>query len=132
MGASNRPLSFIHTKSHIMAQNYIESGERFEYVVPTGETITSGQIVKVGSLAGVALGSGVEGDTVVIALKGVYKLVNDNNENIPLGATLYLDATNEITTSPDDGETPAVPHTPFGWAWSASANSSQPIFVKLK
>lgn len=81
-------------------KNYIQEGDCFEVVTPSGG-YTSGQIVVVGDTAGIAAGTYVEGQVAIIKTKGVYEVVKDSSA-IAQGAKLYIDTgaattNNEVT-----------------------------------
>jgi predicted RecA/RadA family phage recombinase len=115
-----------------MAQNHISPGKRLKYVIPSATTITSGQLVKVGDIVGVALGSGTTGDEVIIALSEAFLVKKKAAQAFTQGVKLYINAANEATTDADDGGTPtAVDHVVLGWAYEAAASADTEAAVKL-
>lgn len=114
-----------------MAQNFRESGELLDYVVGTGETITSGQVVVKGGIVGVSLHDGVEGDKVVIKTDGVFELPKATGV-VNLGDALHLNEDGDLTTDEDDGGTPATAYPLIGYAWRSAISAATVVEVKLK
>jgi predicted RecA/RadA family phage recombinase len=106
-----------------MAQNYIESGERKDFVL--SGTVTSGSIVEIGDMVGVALGSGVSGETIVVALEGVFELPKVTGA-ITIGQKVYSNGSGSITTSDNSGANKVA-----GYAWVAATSSATVVKVKL-
>ena len=106
-----------------MAQNYIESGEVKDFTL--SGTVAAGALVAIGDMVGVALGSGKSGDTIAVALEGVYE-VSKAAGAITIGAKLYL-ASGAVTTTDNSGANVWV-----GWAWTAAASGDATVQVKLK
>lgn len=104
-----------------MAQNYINSGERFEVTAPSAG-ITSGQAVLIGAILGVALTSATVGEKAVVAVTGVYEIPKAAG-SVSQGAALYWDAGNSRLTTTAEGNTLA------GYAYEASSAST--IYCKL-
>lgn len=112
-----------------MAQNYINSGEVFEYTVPSSTTIASGDVVvmAVGGASGVALGSGTEGDQIRVKTCGVFtvpKLTTSGNL-FAIGAKVYYDTSAKKATSDDTKEF-------IGYAYAAAILAATTVQVKLK
>lgn len=106
-----------------MAQNYIESGEIKDFVL--SGTVTSGSIVEMGDLVGVALGSGVSGQTVAVKLEGVFTLEKVTGA-ITLGQKLYSNGSGKVSTSDNSGA-----YKYIGKAWTAAASGDATVSVKL-
>lgn len=111
-----------------MAQNYIESGEVKDFTL--SGTVTSGSIVEIGDMVGVALGSGVSGDKVAVKLKGVFTLPKATGA-ITIGQKLYSKGDGTVTTAADNGGTPATAYKFAGNAWEAATSSATTVAVKL-
>jgi predicted RecA/RadA family phage recombinase len=109
-----------------MAQNFIESGERKDYVL--GGTVTSGQLVEIGDMVGVALGSGVSGETVAVALEGVFEVAKTTGTGtgITLGQKLYSNGSGAVTTDSNSGANKVA-----GYAWTAATTTAAVVQVKL-
>lgn len=107
-----------------MAQNYIQDGDHMPYVVPAATTITSGQLVTIGELVGIALGSGVTGDTVQICLEGVFSVAKASGA-VTQGAKLYHDpATGNVTTTAGSLKL-------AGYAFAPAASGDATVLVNL-
>jgi len=105
-----------------MAQNHIAEGEVWD--VPISATVASGSGIKVGSVIGVALGSGVNGDTIRVAVSGVWELPKASGA-ITQGAPLYWDDTNKRLT------TTATDNTLAGYAYAAAVSGATVVRCKL-
>ena len=105
-----------------MAQNYIESGEVKDFTL--SGTVAAGALVAIGDMVGVALGSGVSGQTIAVSLEGVYEVPKASGA-ITLGQKLYLD-NGAVTTSDNSGANKLV-----GYAWTAAVSAATTVQVKL-
>lgn len=104
-----------------MAQNYIESGERKDYVL--SGTVTSGSLVEIGDMVGVALRSGVSGETITVALEGVFEVPKVSGA-ITLGQKLYSNGSGSVTTTEGSNKV-------AGYAWTAATSGASTVQVKL-
>jgi predicted RecA/RadA family phage recombinase len=114
-----------------MAQNYIESGEVKDHVL--SGTVASGAVVEIGDMVGVALGKGVSGDTVSVALEGVFEVpkVTGSGKAFTLGQKVYSKGDGNVTPDATDGGSPAVNYKLAGYAWIAASTSATTVQVKL-
>lgn len=105
-----------------MAQNHIQRGDVMP--VTLSGTVMSGSGLKVGSLIGVALNSGVSGETIQVQLEGVFELPKASGA-ISQGAALYWDdsAKNLTTTSSSN--------TPAGHAFAGAASGATTVQILL-
>lgn len=111
-----------------MAQNYINSGDTFEYVVPASTTIAAGQPVFIGSnLLGVALGSGTTGQTIQVKTCGAWTLPKATGAGtaIAQGGKAYWDNTAKLVTGV------ATSNTHIGYGYTASATGDATAQIKL-
>lgn len=98
-----------------MAQNFIAPGEVIE--VTLAATVASGGVVKQGSIIGVALQSGVSGDTIQVAICGAFSgLPKATGAAWTKGDMLYWDATNSVLTKTSTSNTFA------GYAYESAAS----------
>lgn len=112
-------------------KNYIQKGEVINFVIPAETDVTSGQIVTIGTVAGVAVTGGDAGDTIAVQLDGVFKLPKASGV-INQGAKVYVSATGEITTAADNGAEPTpVAHVAVGYAFETVASNAPAVAVKL-
>jgi predicted RecA/RadA family phage recombinase len=75
-------------------KNAVYSGETVNYTV--GATpVTSGDVVVIGELRGIAVTSGVEDDVIAVALEGVYEIpkLTTSGQVFAQGAKVYFDET---------------------------------------
>lgn len=111
-----------------MAQNYIQEGHVLDYTVPSGVTINTGDGVLVGTIFGVALGSGTAGQQVRLQTEGMFLLPkkSGNGSALTLGGAVYWDNTDKRVTGVTSG------NTLVGKAWQAAAdNVNTPVRVLL-
>lgn len=98
-----------------MAQNFIAPGEVIE--VTLSATVAAGSAYKQGSIIGVALNSGVSGDTIRVQICGSFSgLPKATGTAWVQGDTLYWDATNSVFTKTSTSNTFA------GYAYAAAAS----------
>jgi len=98
-------------------------GEVLHYTVPVAKTVKSGDIVVVGSFAGIAVTDGVTGQRVALAAEQVYRVpVPSTIATIAQGTPVYVVATTgEITLT-------AGTNIRLGLAWEAgAANGIVPV-----
>ncbi len=106
-------------------KNYVQPGGTITLTAP--DDITSGQIVAVGSLVGVAAGDAATGEDLDLVTEGVFTLPKPSTEVVAVGDVLYLDAGAGVATLDDDtGANPRI-----GIAVTAAANPSATVNVKL-
>lgn len=104
-------------------KNYIQEGDVIEVVTPAGG-YTSGQLVTVGELVGVATTTTLENETAAISICGVYE-VDKATGAITQGAKCYHDvSTGKITTTASSNKL-------AGYAWLAAANGDTTVKVRL-
>ena len=109
-----------------MAQNYIQSGDVMPHIVPASTTITSGDVVIIGLLVAVALGSGVADDTIQVKTKGVFSLnkLTTSGNTFEQGDRVYYDTTAKKCTSD-------TTKTPIGYAYAEAAQADTTMEVML-
>lgn len=105
-----------------MAQNYIESGDVKDFTL--SGTVAAGALVAIGDIVGVALESGVSGETIAVKLTGVFEVAKAAGA-ITIGQKLYL-ASGAVTTTDGSGANKFV-----GYAWIAAASGDATVQVKL-
>ncbi len=95
--------------------------------VTLAASAVSGELIKVGDLAGVALQSGGIGATIEVAIDEVFAVAKFADDNIAQGAQVYLDATNKRVTL----AAAAGANIPAGKATRAAAATTTVVEVKL-
>lgn len=110
-----------------MAQNEINSGHLFEYIVPTGQTVTNGQVVVMGAVAGVATGSAAAGEKVVVQVSGAWRLpkLTTSGNLFAQGDIVYYDTTAKKCTTDNT-------KTKIGYAYEAAVLAATEVAVKLE
>lgn len=108
-----------------MAQNYILPGDILPVVAPSGGYATE-QVVKVGSMVGIALGSAVQGATCEVALTGVWQVAKATGTAWAIGDKLYWDAAASKFTPTSTGNTAA------GYAFAVAAAGATTGQILLK
>lgn len=104
-------------------QNYVQPGNIIPVTAPVGG-VSSGDPVLSGSLFGIATGTAEAGDTVEIALTGVYDLPKHSGDVVTVGALLYWDGTEVSITSSTDSVL-------IGAATAAAGGSAATVRVRL-
>ena len=104
-------------------KNKISEGRTLDYTVADAD-IASGQLVVINDIAGVAVTGGAVGETVAIAIEGVYALPKAAG-NILQGKKVYFNATDKNIVATSTG------NTFIGYAWEAATASDTYINVKL-
>jgi predicted RecA/RadA family phage recombinase len=106
--------------------NYIQPGNNITVPAPVGG-VTSGQLVVIGSLIGVASTTQAAGVNVEIATSGVFDLPAKPTDEVAVGDLLYWDAANSyLTKTAGTGSKPLV-----GVAVSAKAAAVTIVRCKL-
>ena len=86
-----------------MATNLISAGSHL--TIPAPALVSSGGVVVAGSIAGVALGSALEGEPVDVAVTGIWELPKVGAQTLSLGEPVYWDATADLVTETASGNT---------------------------
>lgn len=81
-------------------------------------TISNGDVVPLTTMVGVALDDAVSGDTISLAIAGVFKIDAATADTVAVGDALYFDASNRVVTKTSTSNTPA------GTAVTAKAGST--------
>ena len=120
-----------------MANNFIKHGDEFDYINGTGANISSGDVVVMDDVVGVALTDILIGNTGTVQVAGVATLAKKTGEAWGQGQKLYFDnlggtPNNWFTTSADNGATPADPFIFAGWAYNSALSADTAGNVKLK
>lgn len=106
-----------------MAKNFIQPGHVVTVSAP-GD-VSSGDLVKVGLLVGVAQFDAPSGDPVEIALEGVHELAKVSAQAWTAGEAIYVSSTGLATTATATG------NVFIGVALAAAANPSSTGIVRL-
>ncbi|SCY61621.1 DUF2190 family protein [Paracoccus tibetensis] len=96
-------------------KNYVQPGEHLTLTMAAA--VVSGQLVRVGSIVGVAQGNAAEGEDVVLVRRGVFDLPKTAAQAWTAGAKVYLTTEGDLTTT-------ASGNTLIGVAVEAAANPS--------
>lgn len=87
-----------------MATNYIQAGKTIDYTA--GATISSGDVVVVGQLIGIALADMESGDVGPVAIEGVFKVAKVSAAVIAQGESVIWDSS--VSEFDDNAATPAT------------------------
>lgn len=82
-------------------KNFYQTGQVIPFTA--GADVTSGQIVKVGTLVGVATGDVASGATGQVAIAGVYTLPKASATVFTAGAPAYVSGTATVVTATATG-----------------------------
>lgn len=108
-----------------MSTKHVQKG--FAISVTLAAVAASNELIKVGDLAGVCLGSGGIGDTVEVAIDEVFEVAKLSTDDMAQGAIVYLDATNKRVTLSDGSGA----NIRAGKTVAAAAASTTTVAVKL-
>jgi predicted RecA/RadA family phage recombinase len=111
-------------------KNYVQRGEVLDFTIPSATEISSGELVEVGSMAGVAVTGGTAGDVIAVQLEGVFTLPKVTGA-ITLGAKVYSNGAGSVTTDADDGETEPTAYVFVGYAFAGAESADATVAVKL-
>lgn len=111
-----------------MATNYIQAGEVIDYTA--GADISSGDVVAVGNLVGVAITDIANGDVGAVGIDGVWELPKVSAAVIGAGQTVNWDAS--AGAFDDNAATPASGDLTGGCvAVEAAGNGDTTVKVKI-
>ena len=105
-------------------KNFIQPGETLTLTAPS--TVTSGQLVVVGSIVGVANFDAASGDDIEVDIEGVFELPKVSGDAIVVGDKLYWNGT-ALTKTQGTGSKPLV-----GYAVTAAGIGSLLIGCNLR
>lgn len=106
-----------------MARNFIQDGDVLNHTAAAA--LISGQALLLGVRLGVALTDAAIGDTIAVAVKGVFDLPKLSTDNVAQGAALYWDDTNKRLT------VTATANTLAGYAAAASGAGVATVNISL-
>lgn len=106
-----------------MAKNYVQPGDVLDYVAAGART--SGQAFLIGSRLAVALAAAAIGETISVAVKGVYSVPKLSTDVMPQGTPLYWDDTNDRLTLD------ATSNTLAGYAAEAAGAGETTVNIAL-
>lgn len=104
-------------------KNYIQRGENL--TIPAPAAISSGDVVIVGEIIGVAAAGAAIGESVDVVTEGVFEL-SKAAEAFAVGAAIYWDSASKLATST------ATDNTKIGVAIEAAAAGDATACVKLQ
>lgn len=114
-----------------MAKNYIQEGKTIDVVLAAA--VSSGDPVVVGEMVGIAQVDGAIGDTIAVALEGVYE-VPQAAEVIELGSAVYWDADGDPyggTAGSGAATNTSTDNKLLGYALELTTATTQTVKVKL-
>lgn len=106
-----------------MAKNLVQKGDLLTLAAPA--SVTSGKLVKVGNIAGVAQSDAASGAPVVLALDGVWELAKTSAQEWAAGDNIYLLSNGNVANVSAAGA------VLVGVATEAAANPSSTGKVRL-
>jgi predicted RecA/RadA family phage recombinase len=104
-------------------RNYIQPGDSIT-VIAEAEA-TSGDIIKLGNLVGVASGAAAIGEPLVLTTTGVFELPKVSTDALAIGDAVYFRTSDSTITSTASG------NTKIGVAVAAAGNPSGSVRVRL-
>lgn len=106
-------------------KNYVQKGENI--TLAAAAAASSGDIVQVGALIGIAAGDAEIGDDLDLVTVGCFTLPKLSTDAVDVGDVLYFDAGTGVVTLDDDTGANAR----IGIAITAAANPSASVVVRL-
>jgi predicted RecA/RadA family phage recombinase len=114
-----------------MATTFVQNGNTIDHVATAA--ISSGDVVVIGSLVGVAKTDAAIGDTVAVAIEGVWE-IPAATAAITLGAAVYWDVDGDPvggTAGSGAATATATDNTQMGYAIEAKDAGVATVLVKL-
>lgn len=106
--------------------NLIQDGCILTVAAPSGG-VTSGQLVVVDKIIGVATTTAAVGVNVELATEGVFELPKTTTDVVTVGAALYWNSgTSKLTVTPGTGSKPLV-----GYATKAAGNGATTVYCSV-
>ena len=107
-----------------MKNQVLKDGWHMPFTAAT--TVAGGDLIKVGSLVGVATGDVASGEVGELCIHGVFTVGKTAPEVIGQGdAVYYVASTGKVTTTPSG-------NTFCGYAWADGASADTTIDIKLE
>lgn len=107
-----------------MSTTFHNEGKRMPYTNATSATISSGDVVVLTDMIGIAIADIAASDTGVLDVSGVH-LLDKASGAITQGQQLYWDASSENLTTSSTGNEKA------GRAWAAASTAATTAYVLL-
>lgn len=104
-------------------KNYVQRGDTLTLIAPAD--VSSGDVVEVGNIIGVANGDALTGEAVDVDTVGVFELPKVSALAIGAGAAVYYDDATGLVNTTSSG------NTKLGVAITAAANPSAAVKVRL-
>lgn len=105
-------------------KNFVQAGSNL--TLPAPAAVSSGDLVIVGALIGVAAGDAAAGADFDMITAGIFDLPKTTGEAFTLGSTVYWDATAKKITTTASG------NTLCGYAVKAAGSGDATARIKLK
>jgi predicted RecA/RadA family phage recombinase len=106
-------------------KNYVQKGENI--TITAAATASSGDIVQVGALIGVAAGDAGIGEDLDLVTLGCFTLPKLSTDAVDVGDVLYFDASAGVVTLDDD----SAANDRIGVAITVAGNPSASVVVRL-
>ena len=104
-------------------KNFVHIG--YNITIPAPATVTSGEMVIVGSLFGIVSTDALTGERVTLSATGVFEMAKVAANDITLGAVVYYDDSSDLVT------TTATGNTKIGVAVEDAGNGVGTVRVRL-
>jgi len=109
--------------------NYVQEGEVLNHTV-SGSAVSSGDVVVLTDIVGVAVTDGAVGAEIGVQVRGVFELAKAA-DTVTIGQKLYYDEDNEQLTTSSQGGSPWGDLVLAGNAAEAAAAGVSTVKVKL-
>lgn len=115
-----------------MARNYKKPGVVIDFTNNTGSPIVSGQLLKVGAIAAIALGDIAVDATGSVQIDEVFTVPKVTADVLAVGTAVNVDPVNKrVTLAANDGGDPVVTYIRAGVAVTAAGNGATFVDIKL-
>ena len=84
-------------------KNFVHIGDNV--TIPAPATVTSGELVIVGSLFGVASTDALSGALVTLSTTGVFEMAKVGTDDMSIGDVVYYDESSDLVTTTAGGNT---------------------------
>ena len=103
--------------------NRVQEGRVMDWTAD--QTVTSGQVVKIGSRIGACETAAASGESVAVLVEEVVQVAKASGDSMPAGTPIYWDDTAKNMTTTSGGNTLA------GYAFNPAGTSDVLVNVKL-
>ena len=104
-------------------KNHVQPGDMLDVITPGA--VSSGDVVNINALVGIAATDAPSGASVAVATRGVFTLPKDASHAVALGAPSYWDTSEAVAT------TTSTDNTLIGYATAAALAAATTVNVRI-